>query len=161
MQNKIKSTNKIPEYAKDFKNEWLFIRGINKTCGKFVKRLNKLDFTDGYNEEVFFSPLAKRLMEYFTKFLRSQKLGYLKNISDLYLYFKCRDFELIQDLYVTLYDIVVTLNESSFFQDFFESFIVFYYNLNLKNFDFIESDSEIDYNIVHIESDSDSVSDSD
>ena len=26
--------SKIPEYAKDFKKEWLFIRGINKECGE-------------------------------------------------------------------------------------------------------------------------------
>ena len=27
---KTQPTYKIPEYAKDFKNEWLYIRGINK-----------------------------------------------------------------------------------------------------------------------------------
>ena len=29
-QNCIKKTNKIPEYARNYKNEYLFIRGINK-----------------------------------------------------------------------------------------------------------------------------------
>ena len=29
----IRNNSKIPEYARDYKNEWLFIRGINKTCG--------------------------------------------------------------------------------------------------------------------------------
>ena len=28
-QNCIKKTNKIPEYAREFKNEYLFIKGIN------------------------------------------------------------------------------------------------------------------------------------
>ena len=28
-QNCIKNTNKIPEYARNYKNEWLFIRGID------------------------------------------------------------------------------------------------------------------------------------
>ena len=31
-QNNIKATNKIPEYARDFRKEWLSIRGINKEC---------------------------------------------------------------------------------------------------------------------------------
>ena len=35
---KIKS--KIPDYARDYRNENLFIRGINKTCGNFIKRLD-------------------------------------------------------------------------------------------------------------------------
>ena len=34
----IKTTNKIPDYAKDFRNEYLFIIGINKKCKEFVKR---------------------------------------------------------------------------------------------------------------------------
>ena len=35
-QNCIKKTNKIPEYAMEFKNEYLFIRGINKEMDNFV-----------------------------------------------------------------------------------------------------------------------------
>ena len=31
-QNFIKNTNIIPDYARDYKNEYLFIRGIDKTC---------------------------------------------------------------------------------------------------------------------------------
>ena len=41
-QNCIKTTNKIPDYAKDFRKEWLCIRGINKECGNFIKRLDFL-----------------------------------------------------------------------------------------------------------------------
>ena len=36
-QKCIKKTNKIPDYARDYKNEYLFIRGIDKACTKFVK----------------------------------------------------------------------------------------------------------------------------
>ena len=39
-KNCIKKTIKIPEYAKDFRNEYLFIIGINKEFEKFVKRLD-------------------------------------------------------------------------------------------------------------------------
>ena len=30
----------IPDYAKDFEKEYLFIRGINKKCGEFIERLD-------------------------------------------------------------------------------------------------------------------------
>ena len=30
--------SKIPDYARDYRNEYLFIRGINKTCGDFIKK---------------------------------------------------------------------------------------------------------------------------
>ena len=40
-QNCIKKTNKIPEYARDFKNEYLFIRGINKEFKYFVDNINE------------------------------------------------------------------------------------------------------------------------
>ena len=30
--------SKIPDYAKDFRKEWLCIRGINKDFEKFVKK---------------------------------------------------------------------------------------------------------------------------
>ena len=40
-QNCIKKTNKIPEYARDFKNEYLFIRGINKEFKYFVENINE------------------------------------------------------------------------------------------------------------------------
>ena len=161
-QNFIKNSDLIPEYARDFKNEYLFIIGINKTCGKFLKRLEKVDFSDGFNEEVFMSPQAESLMSYFRKFLKAQKLGYLKDIRDFC--FKESDVEFINDLNVELYDIVVKLNESSIFQDFFESFIVFRFNLNYDNlieseYDSV-SDSYIDiYDLIISNNDSDSDSD--
>ena len=40
-QNCIKKTNKIPEYARDFKNEYLFIRGINKEFKYVVDDINE------------------------------------------------------------------------------------------------------------------------
>ena len=46
--------SKIPEYAKDFKKEWLYIRGINKECGgdditylvrlkEYIEGINKME----------------------------------------------------------------------------------------------------------------------
>ena len=42
-QNCIKSTNKIPTYARDFKKEYLFIRGINKEFKYFVDNLDDVN----------------------------------------------------------------------------------------------------------------------
>ena len=47
-QNCIKSTNKIPEYARDYKKEYLFIRGINKEFQYFVDNID--DATRGLFE---------------------------------------------------------------------------------------------------------------
>ena len=56
-QNCIKKTNKIPEYAMEFKNEYLFIRGINKEMDNFV--VNYLSdcsevFVSSYNDKIKF-----------------------------------------------------------------------------------------------------------
>ena len=56
-QNCIKKTNKIPEYAREFKNEYLFIRGINKEMDNFV--VNYLSdcselFVSSYNDRIKF-----------------------------------------------------------------------------------------------------------
>ena len=56
-QNCIKKTNKIPEYARDFKNEYLFIRGINKEMESFVEKYltdtTEL-FVSSYNDRIKF-----------------------------------------------------------------------------------------------------------
>ena len=47
-QNCIKSTNKIPTYAREYKKEYLFIRGINKEFQYFVDNID--DATRGLFE---------------------------------------------------------------------------------------------------------------
>ena len=59
----IKKTNLIPDYARDYKNEYLFIRGIDKTCAKFVKVLGR--------EEIFKSHQAYSLISMFVIRLNS------------------------------------------------------------------------------------------
>ena len=76
----IKLNSKIPEYAKDFKNEWLYIRGINKKCDEFMKFLE--DNTDSI-EKVFWSSRARALIKDFKNVLEAQKMGKLQNISKL------------------------------------------------------------------------------
>ena len=69
-QNCIKKTNKIPEYARDFKNEYLFIRGINKEFKYFVENINEA--TRG----LFENHRVDRI------FVLAQKLGYLNDVSN-------------------------------------------------------------------------------
>ena len=89
-----KSKSKIPDYARDYRNEYLFIRGINKTCENFVKKLGR--------EEVFKSPQAVSLMRNFNKFLKAQQLGYLNDTSEIS--FKYKDVISIESLELQLDD---------------------------------------------------------
>ena len=84
--NAILSKSKIPDYARDDRNEYLFIRGNNKTCGEFVKKLVR--------EEIFKSPQAGRLMLHINRFLKAQQLGYLSDTSEIN--FKYKDVILIE-----------------------------------------------------------------
>ena len=168
--------SKIPDYAKDFRNEWLFIRGINKKCGEFSK---KLDDTTAF-EEVFWSLRAKALINHFKNILKNQKLGKLQNIRQLK--FKLSAVDKIIELRVDLYYLMGNSFYADFFadedfQDFFENFIFFTNSVNIKyekdfeddlfNIDDFrgtftviesESESESDFYIIW---DSDSDSDSD
>ena len=54
-KNFIKSNNKIPEYARDYKKEYLYIRGLNKDFEYFINKLDKL------NEGLFESNIADRI----------------------------------------------------------------------------------------------------
>ena len=79
-QNCIKSTNnKIPEYAREYKREYQFIRGINK---EFKYLINKLD---DLNNGLFESNISNRITYNMKRFLRAQERGKLKDISNLML----------------------------------------------------------------------------
>ena len=77
-QNCIKKTNKIPEYAREFKNEYLFIRGINKTCERFIKILD-------LDAKIFNSPQAYQLKLYIKRFVKAKELVILRIIAILNL----------------------------------------------------------------------------
>ena len=98
-QNCIKKTNKIPDYAREYRNEYLFIRGINKSCEKFVIKYN-LDAS-----ELFVSSYSDRIKLFIRKFLKAQELDYLKDIS-CFIFKEC-DVDNIEDLFVNMhYDFV-------------------------------------------------------
>ena len=156
--------NKIPEYAKDFKNEWLYIRGINRQCGEFMKKLG--DNTDSF-EKVFSSSRAKALIKDFKNVLEAQKIGKLQNISELK--FKLSVVEQIIELRIHIYLNMGNVFYSDYlldedFQDFFENLIIFTNNVNIKNEEDFEDDFyNIDDNIwnnVEIGSNSESESES-
>ena len=76
LQNGIKSTNKIPEYARDFSKEWLCIRGLNKDCGRFINSLY-------FGGKLFKSPIANAIKENIREILRAEECGKIKEISSL------------------------------------------------------------------------------
>ena len=65
----------IPEYAKDFKKEWLCIRGINKELRCFyIKYLSDAS-------KLFVSSYSDRIKNFMRRFLKAQERGQLKDIS--------------------------------------------------------------------------------
>ena len=88
------SKSKIPVYARDYRNEYLYIRGINKECGEFVKYL--------YKKELFKSPKADNLILYINRFVKAQRLGYLSDTSEIY--FNENDVSFIESLELQLDD---------------------------------------------------------
>ena len=149
-------TNKIPDYAKDFKNEYLIIIIINKECGKFLERLDR----EG-NE--FNTPQAEKLIVCFEIFLEAQELGYLKDTSEFY--FKESDVEFIESLRINLNDYIeIFYNPDSFkldqekyendntgLREFYESFSKFNDKIKIEEknssdykcfFYFLDSDSD-------------------
>ena len=87
--------SKIPEYAKDFKKEWLYIRGINRKCGEFMKFL--VDNTDSW-KKFFSSSRAKELIKDFKNVLEAQKMRKLQNISELeFKYIDANNIECLEE----------------------------------------------------------------
>ena len=70
------ANNKIPEYAREYKREYQFIRGLNKEFGYFIKKLNDL------NKGLFESNLTNRIKNFMKRFLRAREKGKFKDISD-------------------------------------------------------------------------------
>ena len=114
-QNCIKKTNKIPEYAREFKNEYLFIRGINKTCEKFVKKLD-------LDAKIFDTTQAYQLMLYFRRFLKAKEFGYVDDNSEFK--FEESDVNYIDSLELQLddyMDLFYDLDSGKFNQERYDS----------------------------------------
>ena len=103
-QNCIKSTNnKIPEYAREYKREYQFIRGINKEFKYFINKLDNL------NNGLFESYIADRIKYFMKRFLRAQEKGKLKDISE---------FEIEYDIVFNLIKIKNKFNNIDQYLDF-------------------------------------------
>ena len=76
-QNCIKKTNKIPEYAREYKKEYLLIIGINKEFKYFVENID--DATRG----LFENHKVVRIKYFIKRFLKGQERGKLQDISSL------------------------------------------------------------------------------
>ena len=177
-QKFIKKTNKIPDYAREYRNDYLFIRGINKVCEDFVEILGR--------EEIFKSHQADRLMRYFNKFLKAQQLDYLNDTSETN--FKYEDVKSIESLDLQLNDYMNLYydpdrckfdeekynnveNDFPGFKRFFECFSRFNDKINVDEVseeDYYKSliydsddDDDDDYVISGLVSDSDDSDDSD
>ena len=142
-QKCIKKTNKIPDYARGYRNEYLFIRGIDKTCGKFVMLIKE-------NEEFYNSSKALRII---SKIKELKRLGYFNNIRRIK--FNIDDIENIQfinsaieeykDLYCNPYTGV--FNEEFYnieadrdnpgFKSFYKHFSRFYNELEIDYYKYI------------------------
>ena len=110
-QNCIKKTNKIPEYARDYKNEYLFIIGLNKEFYKFE------DKYENHEYKIYESKYCKDLKILIKRFLRKQEYGYLKDISSFV--FKKVDIFYIKDTYAMLkYDLEMFTDDEMSPNDF-------------------------------------------
>ena len=117
-KNSNTSKNKIPEYAKNFKKEWLYITGINKKCGDFMK---KIDFNSNSFKEVFFTSKPKALISHFKNVLEAQKMGKLQNISDFYFkYFDVNNIECLEEQLDNYRDLYVDPGSYEFDEESYE-----------------------------------------
>ena len=82
-QNCIK--NKIPEYARDYKNEYLFVRGINKELFIF------LEIKVNYPGTEFVSSSSNIIKSYIKRFLKSIKNGYLDTSNIVFKYYDVKE----------------------------------------------------------------------
>ena len=130
IQNQKKIKSKIPDYAKDFKKEWLCIRGINKTCGGFIRRLD-------FGGDLFNSPQANRLKKYIRQILRAEELGHIKDVSSFRIKEIYDVYNLLKFFHKMKYDEIFDGNFNSHpgYTEFYECFSKF---INKLNFEFSE-----------------------
>ena len=76
-QKFIKKTNKIPDYAREYRNDYLFIRGID-TCFKFF-----WDNTCKADKGIFQNNRVEIIKKKINKLDQAQRLGYLNDISNM------------------------------------------------------------------------------
>ena len=112
-QNFIKSINKIPEYARDYKKEYLFIRGINKELNYFADHINEAPTGSFENHRV------DRIKYFIKRFLKGQERGRLKDISNLML--PIYNFVYIKDFNFNIeYEFEAIFSDNLYYVEFFD-----------------------------------------
>ena len=154
MGHSTQTSFKIPEYAKDYKREYQYIRGINKSIG-FMSDIMEEDVNDRYvkTDSDTISNKFDRLMKFIKNFLRAQENGKLKDISNLE--FGYGDVDSIYEVkfsnryYLSLmqhyYDWSRGLNDKglvSRYERYKHDLLLFLSKINLKFQDTGDSDSE-------------------
>ena len=143
------ANNKIPEYARDYKREYQFIRGINK---EFKYLINKLD---NLNNGLFESNISNRIKYNMKRFLRGQEKGKLKDISDFEIEYdivfnlikiknKLNNIDQYLDFILNCYhkEDLIFINTYPGFIDFYYYFNLFFTKLNIKYENDSDSDSD-------------------
>ena len=126
-QNCIKKTNKIPEYARDFKKEYLLIIGIEKMCFRFFQ-----EYEIGY-KKIFASRYSDRIRYSIKRFLKGQESGKLKDTTNLVLrkYDFSHIYRLYQDLVFDFENVQIRRPyKNKAFRDFYKLFSKFYKKSN-------------------------------
>ena len=126
LKNLIKMNNKIPEYAREYKRDYQFIRGINKEF-KYL-----IDFMDNITtRELFLNHKVDRLKYFIKRFLKAQKSGKLKEIKRLF-FWKYDILNLIEFYENITFDIL----EIKYADYFYDLFCKFYSKINYKYYDY-------------------------
>ena len=155
------ANNKIPEYAKEYRREYQFIRGINKEF-KYIK-----DYMEDCDKE-FKSHKLDRIMNFIKIFLRAQERGKLKDISNFefdyfdidYIYEIKKDINYYYSIIQNCYDWSRGVNDKSLvsrYEIYKHDLELFLSKLNIEIED--TDDDSCDSDISFSDSDSDSDSD--
>ena len=159
-QNQNNINYKIPEYAKEYKREYQFIRGINKD---FKYLINKLD---NLNNGLFESYIADKIKYFMKRFLKAQEKGKFKDIS--YLVLQTEDVDNLIFIneqfgyYKLRYDAFCDDDKPyPGFIEIYDIFKIFFNQIKYESCDSCDDyDScDDDYDIIFPDSDSDSDSD--
>ena len=148
------SSNKIPVYAREYKREYQFIRGINKDFKYLLNKINNR-LNNGLNE----FKLIDRIKFNLKRFLRGQEKGTLKDISDFVLPFD----EVDNIININNHFEFRSLRWNDFFDNtkphpgLVEIYDIFKFFCNQIKYD---DEPIIDFHLTLIDSDSDSDSDS-
>ena len=122
LNNLNKLNNKIPEYAREYKKEYLFIRGLNKEFEYFVNNMDNIS-----TRELLQNHKADRIKYFIKRFLKAQKSGKLKDIKRLF-FWKYDILNLIEFYENITFDIL----EIKYADYFYDLFCKFYSKINYK-----------------------------